>query len=215
MYSVFWAERVTIRKRFSVSPYFAVTGAHPLLPLDIVEATYLSPPPTAFLSTTELITRRAIKLQKCRDQLQKICEQVYSARVTAAKRFEQEHPTVIKDFDFKKGDLVLIRNTAIEKALNKKMQAQYIGPLVVIARNKGGAYLIAELDGSVMDRPIAAFRVLPYFVRKCIDVPSTVLDISLERICEMQNSASQGDEDIEEENQAKEDNELENKQDLL
>jgi hypothetical protein len=60
VYSVFWAERVTPRKRMGCSPYFAITGAHPILPFDIAEATYLQPPPTSVMSTTDLISRRAI-----------------------------------------------------------------------------------------------------------------------------------------------------------
>ncbi|KNZ78614.1 hypothetical protein J132_11055 [Termitomyces sp. J132] len=51
-YSVFWSERVTVRKRMGCSPYYATTGTHPLLPADIVEATYLQPPPNSLLSTT-------------------------------------------------------------------------------------------------------------------------------------------------------------------
>jgi len=47
----------------------------------------------------------------------KATRQVYSARVQAAIRFEKEHAHTIKDFDFKLGDLVLVRNTAIEKLL--------------------------------------------------------------------------------------------------
>ena len=34
-HSVFWSERVTIRKRMGCSPYFAVTGCHPVLPFDV------------------------------------------------------------------------------------------------------------------------------------------------------------------------------------
>ncbi|ETW76002.1 hypothetical protein HETIRDRAFT_455614 [Heterobasidion irregulare TC 32-1] len=41
-----------------------LTGTHPLLPLDIAKATYLLPPLTTTLSTTDLIARRAIALQK-------------------------------------------------------------------------------------------------------------------------------------------------------
>ena len=111
---------------------------------------------------------------------------------------------VIKDFQFKCGALVLARNTAIEKALNQKMHAQYIGPLVVIARNRGGAYLLCELDGSVLDRPVAAFRLVPYFACSAIDLPNKALDIEIEQLQEMQESRSQGDDDDYEEDRQEE-----------
>src|ERR1700677_3939466 len=63
-HSVFWAEYVTVQKHMRCSPYFAVTGTHPVLPFDISEATYLQPASTSVLSTTDLIARRAIALQK-------------------------------------------------------------------------------------------------------------------------------------------------------
>jgi hypothetical protein len=37
------------------------------------------------------------------------------------------------------------------------MRPQYLGPLIILSRNKRGAYIIAELDGSVFNQPIAAF----------------------------------------------------------
>ena len=78
--SIMWADRVTVRRRMGCSPYFAVTGAHPLLPLDIVEATYLLPPPDAPMSTTALIANRAIALQKRRAHLANLATDVYTAR---------------------------------------------------------------------------------------------------------------------------------------
>lgn len=200
-YSVFWAERVTVRRRMGCSPYFATTGAHPLLPFDIAEANYLLPPPDSVLSTTDLITRRAIALQKRRTQMVQLHDKVYSARLVAARRFEKEHSASIQDYDFKIGDLVLIRNTAIEKALNRKMRARYLGPLIVISRNKGGAYIVAELDGSVFDRPIAAFRVIPYFSRTSLDIPplDELIDISSERLSKMENTESADPEELDEE----------------
>ena len=129
-------------------------------------------------------------LQKRRSDLTQLHDKVYSARLTAARRFEKEHSASIKDFDFKLGDLVLIRNTAIEKALNRKMRARYLGPLIVISRNKGGAYIVAELDGSVFDCPIAAFHVIPYFARTTLDIPplSDLIDIYNNRPQEMEDS---------------------------
>lgn len=195
VHSVFWAERITVRRRLGISPYFAVTGTQPLLPLDIIEATYLSPPPSGIISTTDLIARRAIELQRRQGQVKALHNRVYSARIEAARRFERDHPAVIKNFDFKRGDLVLARNTAIEKSLNRKMRPRYIGPYVIIRRNKGGAYIMCELDGSVLDRPMAAFRVVPYFAREHIDLPQEVLDADERRLQEMADSTSQGDDD--------------------
>ena len=129
-------------------------------------------------------------LQKRRSDLTRLHDQVYSARLMAARRFEKEHSASIKYFDFKLGDLVLIRNTAIEKALNRKMRARYLGPLIIISRNKGGAYIVAELDGSVFNHHIAAFRVIPYFTRTTLDIPplSDLIDISNNRLKEMEDS---------------------------
>ena len=39
----------------------------------------------------------------------------------------------VRNFDFSRGDLVLVRNTAIEKALNRKMRPRYFGPMIVLA----------------------------------------------------------------------------------
>ncbi|KAF7343686.1 DNA/RNA polymerase [Mycena sanguinolenta] len=198
-YSVFWADRVTVRRCMGCSPYFAVTGTHPLLPLDISEATYLLPPPDSVLSTTDLIARRAVALQKRRDQLSQLHSDVYAARLRAAARFEIDHESTIRDYDFKRGDLVLMRNTAIEKSLSRKMKKRYIGPLIVISRNRGGAYILCELDGSVFHRPIAAFRVIPYFARQTIPLPplDDFLDIDTERLRELENSTLADPEDVE------------------
>ena len=70
------------------------------------------------------------------------------------------------------------------------MQPRYLGPLIVISRNRGGAYILAELDGSIFDRPIAAFRVIPYFARKSIALPplDELLDISRQRLAELENT---------------------------
>ena len=115
-----------------------------------------------------------------------------AARLKAAIRFERDHAATIHDFNFSRGDLVLVRNTAIEKALNRKMRARYIGPLIVISHNKGGAYIICELNGSVFDRPVAAFRVIPYFTRKSLLLPDLdkFIDIPRARLQEMENSTA-------------------------
>jgi hypothetical protein len=194
-HSVFWAERITTRKRMGCSPYFAVTGAHPILPFDIFEATYLQPAPTSILSSTDLIVRRAIALQKRSEDINRIYSKVYKARLKAAIRFEKQHTITIRNFDFHRGDLVLMRNTQIEKSLNRKMRPRYVGPLIVLSRNYGGAYILCELDGTVLHRPIGAFRVIPYFPRKSISLPDDFIDIDTARLREMEKTKDIDDDD--------------------
>jgi hypothetical protein len=196
VYSVFWAERVTPRICMGCSPYFAITGAHPILPFDIAKATYLQPLPTSVMSSTNLISRHAIALQKCSADINTLYSKIYQARLKAARRFEQQHLRTLKDFDFQCGSLVLMHNIQIEKSLNKKMHAQYIGPLIVVSRNYGSAYILLELDGTVLHRPIAAFHLLLYFPRKSIPLPPDFIDIDDTRLQEMEHSLdADGDEE--------------------
>ena len=104
-----------------------------------------------------LIAWCTVALQKCWSHLAALTSDVYTTQIKAAIQFKQEHATTIIKYNFKLGDLILIRNTAIEKSLNHKMRVRYLGPLTIISQNKGGAYIISELDGSVFDHPIAAF----------------------------------------------------------
>ena len=64
VYLVFWTERMITRKRMGCSLFYMAMGAIPLIPLDIVEVTYLQPAPTMMLTTMELIARQVIALQK-------------------------------------------------------------------------------------------------------------------------------------------------------
>ena len=59
----------------------------------------------------------------------------------------------------------------------------------MVSRNRGGAYVVAELDGSIFDRPIAAFRLVPYLARTDpLQVPLHTLDVGPERIRELEDS---------------------------
>ena len=116
-------------------------------------------------------------------------------------RFEQEHAATVTDFDFTLGDLILIQNTAIKKLLNCKMHTRYLGLLIVISRNRGGAYIVAELDGSVFNWLVPAFQVILYFAHHWIDIPplDELIDISARRLRKLEESTATNPEDNSEE----------------
>ena len=81
---------------------------------------------------------------------------------------------------------------AVEMSLDKKMKPQYLGPMVVVTRNKGGAYIVAELDSSVWYKKVEAFRLIPYFAQHKIDLPGGIeefIDISRRTLKELEDSS--------------------------
>ena len=117
---------------------------------------------------------------------------MHKTRNRAALQFERHHSHTIQDFDFKAGDLILIRNTAIEKALNQKMRPRYFEPMVVISCNRGGTYIICDLDGTLGHAPIAAFRVVPYLAREKLELPDIeqYIDVSVSQLRKLENTTN-------------------------
>ena len=127
-------------------------------------------------------------LQKHQEHLTKLHSTVFDKRRVEATKFERDHRSTIRNFNFMQGALVLIQNTAIKKALNHKMHARYLGPLIVLSCNRGGMYIVCKLDGSIMDHPVMAFRVIPYHVRSVITLLplDTLIDITTDHLCELE-----------------------------
>ena len=174
---VIWADRITTRRGLGCSPYFAICGAHPVIPLDLEEATWLVEFPGKIISTAELIGLRARALAKHTQHVEEMRDRVDAEKLLAARRYEKDHEHTIKDYNFKAGSIVLIRNTVVEKSLNTKMSTRYLGPCVVVRRTKGGSYLCCEMNGAMMHGRIAQFRLVPYMAREEIDLSEDILEL--------------------------------------
>jgi transposase InsO family protein len=85
---VLWADHITARKRFGMSSFFLATGAHPTIPLDILEATWLVNLPNRILTRGELIGFRARALAKHRADVLHMQERVHEEKVKRTLEYE-------------------------------------------------------------------------------------------------------------------------------
>ncbi|KAJ6492183.1 hypothetical protein C8R45DRAFT_1096211 [Mycena sanguinolenta] len=90
------------------------------------------------------------------------------ARFTSKAQFEKRFKHRLLKEDYKPGELVLVRSVKLETTYSStsKTADRYKGPYEVERKNKGGAYVLKELDGTPLKgRAAAAFRLLPYITR--------------------------------------------------
>jgi len=123
-------------------------------------------------------------------------EKVTKEKIKRTLQLERDLQHKIEEFDLGPGSLVLVKNSAIEMSAGRKMKPMYLRPMVIVRKLQGGAYILAELDGSVWQNKVVAFRVLPYLSRKKLDFNSEVkdlLDASEESLMELTAESDRDD----------------------
>ncbi len=162
----FWADHITTSCHTGYSPFYSAQGIEPILPFDILYATFLFPKFDGKLSNADLIYMRARQLEQRDKDIAHIQQRVTKARLASnIVDFQRRFQNTIHDYDFRPGTLVLVLNKKIEVGANRKFWPRYFGPMVVVRRTTGGAYYLAELNGVVLRLKFAAFRLVPYFAR--------------------------------------------------
>ena len=145
-----------------------VHEVEPTLSFDLAEHTFISPTYERKLRQSELLAIRARALERREEDLERIKTKVIQARFKNAEQFKRLYENTIKDYDCKPGTLVLVRNTRIEAELNRKSKPRYLGPMVVVRRTKGGAYILSKLSEAISNLKYAVFRIISYHPRSAI-----------------------------------------------
>jgi transposase InsO family protein len=162
---IMFADRVTTSRVTRFSPYQLLHATDPLLPLDIAEATFLVEEFRSGINTEDLLKLRARQIAKHPEDLARAAQTLRNARFASKKQFEQRFLKRMTNQVHKPGDLVLVRNTAIELSHDRKHKPRYLGPYEVEIRTTKGNYRLKELDGTPLVYTYAAYRILPYITR--------------------------------------------------
>ncbi len=161
----FFADRVTVSRVTGFSAYFLLHGVHPVLPFDLADATFLVEGFRSGMSSVDLLVLRMRQLERRQEDISAAAKALAKARFKSKEEFEWKYRRRLRREFYKPGELVLVRNSEVETRLNRKSKPRYLGPYEVCRRTEGGSYVLKELDGSVLQQGIAAFRLLPYVSR--------------------------------------------------
>jgi transposase InsO family protein len=161
----FFADRVSTSSVTGFSAYYLLHGTHPILPFDLTEASFMVNGFTTNMSTSDLLALRIRQLERHPDDILQAAQVLREARFRSKAQFERRFHRKLRHSFYQTGDLVLVRNTAVEKELNRKTKPRYLGPYEIDRRTKGGSYVLKEMDGTVLRQGVAAFRLYPYIER--------------------------------------------------
>ena len=61
--------------------------------------------------------------------------------------------------------------------------------MIIVSHNKGGTYIICNLDSTLSHAPIAAFQVIPYFPKQVLTIPDLkqLIDVSVTQLCKLEH----------------------------
>ena len=113
----------------------------------------------------ELLAAGILQLEKRPEDIKHAAATLRQHWLKSKQQFEECFATRLCSNSYPPGTLVLVRNSEVEKSLNRKMAPRYDGPYEVIRRTTGGSYMLAELDGTARKQAVAAFRIIPYVSR--------------------------------------------------
>lgn len=114
------------------------------------------------MSSEDLLAARIRQLQKKPEDLDHAASILRKNRMRSKEQFEQRFHTRLCKDHYEPGTLVLVRNSEIEKSLDRKSKPRYLGPFEVVRRTRNGSYVLQELDGTLWRQSVAGFRVIPY-----------------------------------------------------
>ena len=116
-------------------------------------------------SREQLLAARAKQFERREDDLQIAASRLRSNRQANKEFFDKKRKE--RQGSLKKGDMVFLYNSRLDKHWSKKLDNRWSGPyLINDIKESRGTYLLQELDGTIMDGVYPGERLKRFFSRR-------------------------------------------------
>ena len=144
------------------SLYYLLYGQQPLFLFDFVDRSWHMLDWVEINSTKDLLAIRAKQLSRRDKYIGEASAKTEKVRLKAAEYFYQWNKARMVSGDYEIGTMVLVWNNILDSTFGNKGALHWTGPYIVIQKRPLGAYVLAELNGSVISKLFTACHLKLY-----------------------------------------------------
>ena len=157
MATAFFADHISTCSVAEFSVFYLLCRIHPILPCDLTEASFIIDEFTFGMSSSDFLTLKIQQLKRHPADILQAAQMMAIAHFQSKTQFEKKFHKKLHRSIYQFVDLVLVRNTAIEKKLNRKIKPKYLGLYEIDRHTKRELHVLKEMDGTILCQGVAAF----------------------------------------------------------
>ncbi len=157
----FLATNTTVNAFTGYTPFELWYGRDCITPVEFTYESWRTVNYRLGMSTEELIIRRAQQIKTAEEHRYRAMDAINEQRERARIRWNRKS----NDENLQVGELVLVLNSELMNNLGRRMEFKWNGPYVIVGMSEGGAFYLAEMDGSPIRNPITGARIRRYIDR--------------------------------------------------
>ncbi|THU81529.1 hypothetical protein K435DRAFT_693342 [Dendrothele bispora CBS 962.96] len=165
LYAALFTIRITTSRATGFSPYYLLYGTHPVLSFDVTESTWQTLDWDKVSSTSDLLALRIRQLQRRDPKLEEASNKLKSTRRKAIEDFAKRHHFQFDFSAYEPGMWVWLRESQLENLIGDKAHWTYSGPYIVHEKLHNDAFILQELDGTLMRGHVNIRRLRLFFFR--------------------------------------------------
>ncbi|THU76024.1 hypothetical protein K435DRAFT_705840 [Dendrothele bispora CBS 962.96] len=163
LHAALFTIQITTSRATGFSPYYLLYGTHPVLSFDVTEATWQTLDWDKVSSTVDLLALRIFQLQRRDPKLEEASKELRKTRRRAIEDFARRHHHQFNFSKYKPGMWVWLRESQLENLIVDKAHWTYSGPYVIHEKLQKDAFILQELDGTLMKGHVNIRRLRLFF----------------------------------------------------
>lgn len=170
-----WADRTTHSSVTGFMPAELMLGQKPIMPTEQDLITWATLPWKDEMSREDLLSVRIRQLERRPEDVSAAAERLQYARERNKAHYDKTHR--LRPRKIEEGDWVLVYDSSLDHQHSslRKFARRWFGPYVVWKTYDNGTYRLKELDGTMLQNPVAGKRV-KIFKKRHDSSPSPTYD---------------------------------------